>query len=123
VEEERKFKFIFKPMHAFSGAFAVIAVAFLAFYLFNSGSGAGKTASLDPQNLLQEINGLSAGIEVGQLSYQDDANQTIASALNEITNTKTRHLSNALLQNEEDGLNLNDSTNPQIDNLLNQVVN
>jgi len=49
-------------------------------------------------------------------------NKAIASALNEIQNTSVRHLNNSLLKSEEADINLNDSINPQIDELLEKAI-
>lgn len=79
-------------------------------------------SSLDEDRLNKELGNLNINIQLREISYQQKINQTIASALNEISDNDVRHLNQSLLETEQNDINLDDSANPEIDNLLNQII-
>ncbi len=79
-------------------------------------------SSLDENRLNKELNNLNINIQLQEISYQQKINQTIASALNEISDNDVRHLNKSLLETEQNNINANDSFNPEIDKLLNQII-
>lgn len=97
---------------------AVVAVSVVLF----SGNNA-STALASPEVLNQEFNNLNINIELKEVDYRQNTNQTIASALSEISDNKVRHLNQDVLRSESGNLDLNsDGTNPQIDQLLDKVI-
>ena len=81
------------------------------------------SSSFNPGSLEKEFNSLTINVQFEEAEYREEANKTIASALNEIENTSVKHLNNSLLQNEAGNLEFQDSTNPEIDMLLETVIN
>ncbi len=82
------------------------------------------TAVATPEALSREFNGLNINVELQSVSYQQGVDQTIASALSEISNNSMRHLNQGVLQSEQNTINQNsgNTSNPQIDTLLNKVI-
>lgn len=109
------------PAWIWAGALAAVL---LSFSLYNLIYYAPKTvlSSFDSEGLKQEFNGLSINIQLKEISYQQSVNQAIASALTEIGDNQTRHLNPSLLEAEKSGADLENLTNPEIDDLLNQLV-
>ncbi len=81
-------------------------------------------SSFSSEGLQNEFDNLSINIDLKEISYHQSVNQEIATAITEITNNKTSHLSPSLLQQESDAQNINfDSPNSnEINNLLDQVI-
>lgn len=102
------------------GGLATAAVLLLAVIL----PGMPKTVPIaSAEALNNEFNGLSINIELQQISYNQNVNQTIASALSEITTNKLNHLNPAVIQAEGNSLDPNlPASDPQIDALLNQAA-
>ncbi len=104
-----------------SGFALAILVAAVSITNLNN-SNQALAASLNPEKLTQEFNDLTINIELQNISYHQDVNQSIASALNEIGSNQAKHLNPDILQSEEQNLNLNSGTNPKIDQLLNKII-
>jgi len=81
-----------------------------------------SSASLDSQKLNQEFNNLSINIQLDEISYRQDVNQTIASALSEISGTNAKHLNSSILEKEISGLKINQNQNGEIDEMLESVM-
>jgi hypothetical protein len=99
----------------------VVAVLFIAVIL----PGLPKTVPIaSAEALSNEFNNLSVNIELRQITYNQNVNQTISSALTEITNNKLNHLNPAVLQSESSSVDPTaaPASNPQIDALLNQAA-
>ncbi|MEK7464240.1 MAG: hypothetical protein AAB617_00475 [Patescibacteria group bacterium] len=80
-------------------------------------------ASLNSENINQEFNDLGINIQLQEISYQQNNNQAISSALREIKDSKIKHLNSSLLESEDKEMNVGDATNADIDDLLNDVLN
>jgi len=80
------------------------------------------SSALDEQSLNKELNNLTINIQLQSISYEQAINQTIASALTEITNTQTKHLNPAILNSENQSFNLPPPTDSRIDQLLEQII-
>ena len=117
-----------KPVYRWSlfwslaGAVALIMLIFAVSFSNFGGSVPTVSASLNPDKLSQEFNNLSINIELREITYHQAVNQTIASALTEITDNRTKHLNSDFLKSEEQSLNPDSIMNPAIDELLNQVI-
>jgi hypothetical protein len=79
------------------------------------------SSSLDAARLASEFNNLPVNVQLQEIRYQQNANQTIASAVNEITNTSTNHLNTDTITNEAPTLSTDDETGAHIDALLNEI--
>ncbi len=77
-----------------------------------------------PEALSREFNGLTINVELKSVSYQQGVDQTIVSALSEISTNSMRHLNQGILQSEQNTINQtpDTSSDPQIDTLLNKVI-
>lgn len=107
----------------FAGAMAGIVAAVAAAVFMFSGPSA-TTALASPEALNQEFANLNINVELKEIDYRENVNQTVSSALSEITDSKISHLNQSVLESESDDLNLETtSTNPQVDDLLNKVIN
>ena len=79
-------------------------------------------SSFNAEGLRSEFNGLDINIELKEISYRQEVSQEIASAIMEIGNNRTRHLSPSLLESEASNLNLDAEGGSQIDELLDQLT-
>lgn len=116
---------IFFPFDAFLrplyvGGFAVLLLVLtLSYALFSSNRTA--YASLDAENIQDELAELTISIKLEEIAYSQSADRAVASALQEITNDTFRHLNQQLLQNEQDAFQLPEEDR-RIDDLLNTVI-
>jgi len=101
---------------------AVVAVLLVASYFLLIPSQPVVSAALNPENLTKELVNLSINIQLKELSYQQNANAAIASALSEIQNTSVKHLNQTLLEGEEETINVEGAMNPAIDKMLESVI-
>ena len=103
-------------------AVAIIMIGFITTFSIFSVKPV-LSASLDAQNITNEFDGLNINIELREVKYQQSANQTIASAISEISDTSTKHLNNSVLEEENKQANTDDSSlNGDIDKLLDRVI-
>lgn len=110
------------PVLIWSGGFAVLLIAAILSFTTTTQKQL-PTTSLNSHKLNQEFDNLTINIQLQEIRYQQNINQTIASALNEIGDTNTKHLNSSILEKEKsDLLNVNQSQNPEIDQLLESVI-
>ncbi len=117
-------RFIFLRWAAPAAALVFLAVAALIPNLFPTPVPTA-VAALDTNNLTSEFQNLPINIELSKIGYQDSANATVASAITEITDIHTNHLSPPLLESEEQKLNLPaeaPTPDQDINQMLNQVI-
>ena len=66
---------------------------------------------------------MNINVELQEISYRQDVNKTISSAISEIGSTNANHLNKDVLNAESEKFNLDAlESNPQIDRLLEQVI-
>ena len=109
------------PVFVWSGAFAVLALAVSISVVLTAPKQA-VSASLDPNKLNKEFNNLAINIQLQEISYRQNINQTITSALSEISDTNTKHLNKAILEKEKNDLNASQPQEQKIDELLETVI-
>ncbi len=110
------------PFWGLAGALAIlILIASISFFGLASPRPV-LSSSFNPHDLEEEFKRLTINIQLEELKYRTKANQTIASALNEIKDTNVRHLNSFLLESEEESITIEESTNPEIDVLLEKVI-
>lgn len=109
------------PLLKIAGAFAVF-ILLIAALTFELSPTPVLSSSFNPNYLQNEIETLTVSVQIEEVEYREKANETLVSALNEIENTNVKHLNNSLLQSEAEGINLHDSTNPEIDAMLETVI-
>jgi hypothetical protein len=103
-------------------AMAIIMIGFITTFSIFSVKPV-LSASLDAQNINNEFDGLNINIELKEVKYQQSANQTITSAISEISDTSTRHLNNNVLEGEKSQASTDGNPlNTDIDKLLDQVI-
>ena len=83
---------------------AMAAVLLVAVFVFPATRGGITVSALNPERISQELNSLDISVELQAIRYRQVSNQEIASAINEIGDTRTRHLNPDLLQSELDTL-------------------
>ncbi len=109
------------PFLKVAGAFAVLMLVITA-VAFEFSPTPVLSSSFNSGSLQKEFENLSINTGIEEAKYRESANQTIVSALNEIENTNVKHMNDSLLRDEADNINLDDSTNPEIDALLETVI-
>ncbi|MEK7169319.1 MAG: hypothetical protein AAB377_01795 [Patescibacteria group bacterium] len=104
------------------GAFAGLVAVLSASIFFFSGQNA-QEALASPEVLNNEFAALSINIELQEISYRQNVNKTISSAISEIGSTNANHMNKDVLNAESEKFNLDTlESNPQIDRLLEQVI-
>lgn len=118
-----------RPIFAFSWIWAgVLAAVFLLVAVSaistNSLLRNGYATLINPEDISQEFDNLTINIQLRQISYQQNVNSAIASALNEISDSGPRHLKTSLLEKELDTLDINGGLDKQkqINELLDKVI-
>ena len=81
------------------------------------------SASLNPENITKEYGNLPINIQLKEISYEQRVNQTIASAITEVSDTKVKHLNADILKTEQRGAALSESSTTDVDALLEQIMN
>ena len=82
-----------------------------------------NTASLNNvEKLSREFNEMAINIQLKEISYQQNINQAIASALTEISDTQIKHLNQSILEKEDNGFDVSNNQNQEINDLLNKVI-
>lgn len=115
------FHVFFRPLYAGSFA-ALILVVTLSLVLF-SGRGGSAYASLDMDDLQTELEELTISITLDEVAYSESVNETVALALQEISNDgDIRHLNTNLLEAEKEMLKFDSGQGGKIDALLDTVL-
>lgn len=110
---------------ALTGAFAIftiVAVGVTKLLKNETDQEKITAASLDSINIKEEFNKLNINIQIAEIKYQEVVDQTIASALKEVSETKTNHLNQSVLEKEKENIIFNEASNPEIDKLLNEIT-
>lgn len=101
----------------------VFSMALLLLVVVKTLTGAGSSpVSLDTDRLKGELRNLSINIQLNEIAYGQRVNQTIAAAIDEITNDQIKHLNKNLLESEDDAINLEESNGSEVDTLLEKVL-
>lgn len=112
------FEALSRPLYV-GGFAALLLVLTLSYALFSAGKPA--YASLDAQNIKDELAELTISIKLEEIAYSQSADRAVASALQEITNDEFRYLNPQLIQNEQDAFQLPEE-DKRIDDLLKTVI-
>ncbi|TSA44282.1 hypothetical protein D4R51_04145 [bacterium] len=110
------------PSLRMAGVFAgIIAVLTTSIFLFSGNSA--STALASPEDLNREFSNMNINIELKEIEYRQNVNQTIASAITEISNNNLSHLNQDILKSEGSGLDLNAfNSDSRIDQLLDKII-
>ncbi len=81
------------------------------------------SASLNAENIANEYGNLPINIQLKEISYEQRVNQTIASALTEVSDTKVKHLNADILKTEQAETMLPESSTTDVDAMLQQIMN
>jgi hypothetical protein len=113
----------FAVIFAWSGA-AALMVLIAGFSYIVSAPTMALSSSLNETKINDEINSLSTGIEVQQITYEQKVNQTVASALHEVGETKANHINTSLLTKEAGEINKGSDiyTSEEVDALLDRAT-
>lgn len=99
----------------------MVAAVAASVFLFSAPSATMVLAS--PEVLNQEFKDLNINIELSAIGYHQNIDQTVISALSEITDNQIKHLNQDILQTESEELDLNSSTtDPEIESLLDKII-
>ncbi len=80
-------------------------------------------ASLDVGNIANEYGNLPINIQLKEISYEQNVNRTIATALTEVSDTKATHLNAEILKTEQAQTALPESSTTDVDAMLQQIMN
>ena len=117
-ERALPFDMLFRPLYV-GGFAAFLLVLTLSYALFAASRPA--YASLDAENIQNELQELTISIKLEEIAYSQTAARAVASALQEITDDKFRHLNPRVLEGERDAFTLPEADG-RIDDLLNTVI-
>ena len=81
------------------------------------------SASLSTETLINEYGNLPINIQLKEIKYDQTVNQTISSAITEVSNTKTKHLNSDILSSEAQNATIKNVETQNVDALLNQAIN
>lgn len=111
------------PLWVWGISFAAVLLAIISSGLLIT-SPPVISSSLDSELLRQEFNELDINIHLKEVTYQQDINQTISSALTEISNVQISHLNPSILKSEEERIREleEESEASEIDALLDKVI-
>ncbi|OGG42322.1 hypothetical protein A3I34_01760 [Candidatus Jorgensenbacteria bacterium RIFCSPLOWO2_02_FULL_45_12] len=111
---------------AYFGTLSLAGAAFtvVAGILMFSPSQNMAIASLESAAINEELKSLSINIQLKDISYSNNADSIISSAITEIGNTDARHMNPAVLKNEEEDM-ISEYTDKseEIDKLFNEILN
>jgi hypothetical protein len=99
-------------------AIFVLSVSF-SFYFFLPKPA---FSALDVEKLKKEFENLEINIQLREIKYDQSVNQTINSAISEISNIGPRHLNNSLLEQEKASIENNFNDREEIKELLDILV-
>lgn len=110
---------------AWIGIFAVIILIIISSFTGNLFSKSGHISLFDSEEIKNEFENLTISLQLEQITYQQNVNDVIASALNEIGDLNLYRTNPSLLEKELNSFNLNGDLEKQrqIDNLLEKVIN
>lgn len=115
------FHIFFQPVYA--GSFAALLLVVTLTFVLLSGKGSSAYASLDMDDLQTELEELTISIKLDEIAYSESVNETVALALQEISNDgDVRHLNTNLLEAETEMLKLDSQDGGKIDALLDTVL-
>ncbi|MDI6820839.1 MAG: hypothetical protein QMD65_01525 [Patescibacteria group bacterium] len=110
------------PIFAWSAVAAFCIILVISLSLPRIQNSKILSSSLDQAKIEQELNNLTINIQLEQITYNQTVSQTIASALNEISDTYIKHLNRGILESEQRTLNDLNPQTPDIDTMLNKVI-
>ena len=108
----------------FAGGLAMILLAIVGLgSIFFAGSEPALSNSFDSDILRGELDNLAIDLQLDEIAYQQDINNTIASALAEISDSRINHLNLSILESEK-GLieESGEEKDSRIEDLLNKVL-
>ncbi|MFH1193289.1 MAG: hypothetical protein V1656_03175 [Candidatus Jorgensenbacteria bacterium] len=110
------------PWFQLAGALAFAALILVLSPLFPSAQPV-LSSSLDPARLTDEFNSFPVNIQLDEIRYQQGANLTVTSAMNEVTDTRTQHMNATTLNAEVPALPADeDQASNQINQLLDETI-
>jgi hypothetical protein len=120
AKKHHRYQIFSLPSWAWIGTFAALFLVMTFATTFFSPQGV--SLSLNPEKINREFEDLKINIELQEISYRQDVDQAIASALTEISDNRTQHLNSSILESENDSIDLETNTNPEIDALLGNIL-
>lgn len=103
------------------GAFAVVVIfVFSIPFLFFVPEP--TLASLDAVSITNEVRELPINIQLQEIKYSEDIQNTITNAISEASNTDVNHLNYMLLKDEEASIQKTKEINTSVDDLINKAI-
>lgn len=112
------------PAWVMAAGLAAITLALIGSGFLFSNQEPSISSSLEKESLVNEFNELDANLQIDEMAYSQDVHKTIASALTEISSSKTSHLNPSILESEQEYINELEKAGKreeEINNLLNKL--
>lgn len=108
----------------FAGGLVMILLAIVGLgSIFFTNSEPALSNSFDSDILRGELDNLAIDLQLDEIAYQQDINNTIASALAEISDSRINHLNLSILESEKGLIEENgEEEDSRIEDLLNKVL-
>lgn len=122
LHEKQKPRIAWLPALAWAGALAAVLLVATVFFPAPNPSSL-SISLLNTQRISEEFDNLTISIQLKEIRYNQNADQTIASAINEIGETRAGHLNGALIESEFQAIQQGTGEkNGNIDRLLREVI-
>ncbi len=105
---------------AWAASFAVIFLIVLGYVFLPTKNNSLPIASAE--TLTNELQGMNVNLTLEEMSYNNEVNQTINSAISEITNNKAPHLNGGILQSESSKVDSASSVGSSQDSKINELL-
>lgn len=115
----------FIPAWVAGFALAAVILALVGSGIFFSAQNPSISSSLNKEFLVKEFSELDINLQINEIAYSQDIHKTIASALTEISDSKTSHMNPSILEAEKEYINQLENTGSEekeINTLLNKVI-
>jgi hypothetical protein len=80
------------------------------------------SASLNAETIIKEFSNLPINIQLKEITYEQKVNQTITSAISEVSDTKIQHLNASILKTEQEQAMFPEMGTSSVDLMLEQVM-
>jgi hypothetical protein len=115
----------FIPAWVAGFALAALFISLISYSFIFYNHNPSISSSLEKNFLVNEFNEMDINLQVKKITYSQDVNKTIASALSEITESQADHMNPSILEAEKEYINQLETTkgnDEEIDKLLNKVI-
>lgn len=106
-------------MLGLAAGFALLMIAILSPFTLGDRH---TLSALSAEAINREFDNLSINVQLEEMTFNENARDTIASAITEITDNKTQHLSSQLLETEIESFDIPAEDSDEINELLREIL-